>query len=483
MSPSAHRVCRPRARPTARARPQIARVTRGVLFPPRRPRARDARSREPVDEPVGRFDGNSDFSFSDTFARDGGVARRDARRTMIATAALIAWLIAWLAIVFTRRRRRARDERGSSPSRWTSESEHRSAPEKASEAMPRVDAREIAKSMHGRLPRASAPARMLDKKRDVMAKVSGHGPPPPPVSRWNQRPLYMTIPSYAGCKITRGALTYNSEIPFEFETSVFAGRCLIRFRDCPPPPDGAAPDAARRLEEYFRGRARTFQCVVQGRFKRRVRADEAVTGHEFFQPLVGIPGKRFVKTLVHILRAMNPSLQMSLFARRPQVWTFLGASAQVISIDAPGDEPDITRGSFEENNSKFDGAFASGRLTSAQRRRLLADVKKVKQYSFSTDDVYTFDFYQHVFDPKTFTLNVFGLDAFRVDVARHVGAQPPQIMARTSQPGEYLFCFCMWHERALARETNDERRSRAHKPPSPPASPRNPRGASSKLRL
>ena len=164
----------------------------------------------------------------------------------------------------------------------------------------------------------SRPARMLDKKRDVMAKASGHGPPPPPVSRWNQRPLHMTIPSYAGFKITRGALTYNSEIPFEFETSVFAGRCLIRFRDCPPPPAGAAPDAARRLEEYFRGRARTFQCVVQGKFKRRIRADEAVTGHEFFQPLLGIPGKRFVKTLVHILRAMNPSLRMSLFARKPQ---------------------------------------------------------------------------------------------------------------------------------------------------------------------
>jgi hypothetical protein len=431
----------------------------------------------------GRFDENSSFSFPDTCARDGGVERRDVRLMETVTAALIVCLLVWLAAVFTRWRTRTRDERGRAPSRWTSESEHRSAPEKASEAMPCADAREIEKSTHERLPRASAPARMLDKKRDVMAKASGHGPPPPPVSRWNQRPLHMTIPSYAGCKITRGALTYNSEIPFEFETSVFAGRCLIRFRDCPPPPAGAAPDAARRLEEYFRGRARTFQCVVQGKFKRRIRADETVTGHEFFQPLLGIPGKRFVKTLVHILRAMNPSLRMSLFARKPQVWTFLGASAQVISIDTPGDEPDITRGSFEENNSKFGGAFASGRLTSAQRRRLLADVKKAKQYSFSTDDVYTFDFYQHVFDPKTFTLNILGLDAFRVDVARHVGDQPPQIMARTSRPGEYLFCFCMWHERALARETNDERPSRAHTSPSPPASPRNPRGASSKLRF
>ena len=276
-----------------------------------------------------------------------------------------------------------------------------------------------------------------------------YGAPPPPLDQWPQRPMYLTIPPYAECEHLSGDLTVNGEIPIEFETPLFKGKLICRFRGFKTPPN-AAKGAKERVDGYFRGKKRLFQYVVQGQFKREVDVGEAFSGHEFVKPLEGIPSKFIVKTILKFLRSMNPGIQMNLFTARPRVWSSLAGTAQVISADAPGREPDISRVmEIKENTARLGGVFAKKPHSSKKRRRIFSNARLAHKYTFSPDDVYTFDFYQHLFDPVTYSLQVGGVGVFRVDFSKHSAGQPAQMMARTSNPGEYLFCFCLWHEKVF----------------------------------
>jgi hypothetical protein len=300
-----------------------------------------------------------------------------------------------------------------------------------------------------RVVRASAPARMTTRcVEDSIA--SAYGAPPADVGSWPQRPLYLNAPTYAGCEVDE-PIPFNSELPIEFETSAFVGKCVLRFRGLSPPSSGPQRDDAReRLDAYFGRRKRRFQVVVQGRFKREYRADRLITGHEFFKPVVNLPAKYVVKTVLKLLRAMNPSINFNLFGARPHAYVSLGASAQTLRVDVPGQEPDIsTVQSFEENTDLFGGAFEKKRIAPKKRRKLFASAKSAARYFFRPGPVYTFDFYQHVFDPKDYAL-VFGVYTLRVELARHLSHQPAQIMARALDTGDYLWCFALWHEKILA---------------------------------
>jgi hypothetical protein len=300
-----------------------------------------------------------------------------------------------------------------------------------------------------RVVRASAPARMTSRCVEDSIALA-YGPPPADVGSWPQRPLYLNAPTYAGCEVNE-PIPFNSELPIEFETSAFVGKCVLRFRGLPPPSTGPQrDDAAERLEAYFGRRKRRFQVVVQGRFKREYRADRLITGHEFFKPVVNLPAKYVVKTVLKLLRAMNPSINFNLFGARPHAYVSLGASAQTLRVDVPGQEPDIsTAQTFEEHTDLFGGAFEKKRIAPKKRRKLFASAKSAALYFFRPGPVYTFDFYQHVFDPKDYAL-IFGVDALRVELARHLSHQPAQIMARALDTGDYLWCFALWHERIFA---------------------------------
>ena len=66
-----------------------------------------------------------------------------------------------------------------------------------------------------------------------------YGAPPPPLDQWPQRPMYLTIPPYAECEHLSGDLTVNGEIPIEFETPLFKGKLICRFRGFKTPPNAA----------------------------------------------------------------------------------------------------------------------------------------------------------------------------------------------------------------------------------------------------
>ncbi|KAL7547763.1 hypothetical protein ACHAWF_011041, partial [Thalassiosira exigua] len=74
-------------------------------------------------------------------------------------------------------------------------------------------------------------------------------------------------------------------VPFKISSDLFEGSCLLRVRGL----QGDNPDP--RDQNYFEGRKRLFQCIVQGRFKETLSASDVMTGQEFARPLKNIPFK------------------------------------------------------------------------------------------------------------------------------------------------------------------------------------------------
>ena len=99
----------------------------------------------------------------------------------------------------------------------------------------------------------------------------------PTVDEWPHRPLFVCINTPACSKMEvpkygLGACPIGA--PFHFESDVFKGTCLIRLR-------GSHSDDPEGDEEYFFGRKRIFQSVIQGSFKEKVKVADVLTGHEF----------------------------------------------------------------------------------------------------------------------------------------------------------------------------------------------------------
>lgn len=61
-------------------------------------------------------------------------------------------------------------------------------------------------------------------------------------------------------------------------------------------------------QDYFKGRSRMFQWVVQGKFKQRLRYDKVVTGQEFLRPFRNAPSAAIVRQGINILRSRLPEI-------------------------------------------------------------------------------------------------------------------------------------------------------------------------------
>ena len=137
--------------------------------------------------------------------------------------------------------------------------------------------------------------------------------------------------------------------PFEFRNRLFEGRAVVRLRGVDP-----AEDAA-----YFHGRERRMQCLVQGRFTRRVRCSDVVCGQEFSRPLE-LPMGFVVRPVLSVIKMMQPALQVDLFAERPHLLTPLAATAQTLSVAKPGQQSEH---GFVATPRGAEAAGADGRTT------------------------------------------------------------------------------------------------------------------------
>ena len=244
----------------------------------------------------------------------------------------------------------------------------------------------------------------------------------------------LIIPNYG-----RGPVPLGK--PFAFSSDLFEGTCCIRLRDLPS--DDAAADA-----EYFLGRRRKFQAIVQGRFKEPLKLSDVLTGHEFAKPLKGLPPPWVVSAGTNLIRRLAPGANIVLHEKQPRALAILAATSQLISADMPGNEPDITSNQIDEDVSLFGGIFEGGHVTPARRKRHLASPDRAAKYSFDTESVYTFDFYQNILDTATYSLD---LGFTKLGMTKVLDGQPIQILAKHGD-GRSIWNLQVWHKNLLPKE-------------------------------
>lgn len=171
---------------------------------------------------------------------------------------------------------------------------------------------------------------------------------------------------------------------------LFKGSVLLRFRN-------AKSDDPTKHADYFDGRKRLMQTVIQGRFKRPVNMGDVYVGSLFAKPLAGAPPKTMTKIMDAVIRRIAPGLVLDLSSNLPKVIAILAGTAQTMSIDEPGKEPDITSKDIEENVGHILGQKLS---TRHKRRKVLSIPSKASKFTFDTHNVYTF----HTYDDGKFVI-------------------------------------------------------------------------------
>lgn len=265
----------------------------------------------------------------------------------------------------------------------------------------------------------------------------------PDPSNWPHRPALVCAntpvsPSLQVPKYGTGPCPIG--VPFDFSTDLFEGKCLIRLRDVPS--DDEDGDA-----EYFDGRKRKFQAIVQGRFKEELSVADVMTGHEF-RPLNRLPPAWLIRAGTSFIRRIAPGTDIVLNKHESRAMSLLAATSQVVSVDPVGNEPEITNCNIEEEMSLFGGIFADGDVSVYKRKHYLAKPQNAEQYCFNTESVYTFDFYQNLLDVATYSLD---LGTAKIGLTKFLDGQPIQVMSKTTD-GRYLWSFQVWHEDLLPQD-------------------------------
>ena len=103
---------------------------------------------------------------------------------------------------------------------------------------------------------------------------------------------------------------------------------------------------------------------------------------------------------------------------------------------------------IDEDASLFGGIFEGGHVTPARRKRHLASPDRAEKYSFDSESVYTFDFYQNILDTATYSLD---LGFTKLGMTKVLDGQPIQILAKHSD-GRSIWNFQVWHKNLLPKE-------------------------------
>lgn len=234
----------------------------------------------------------------------------------------------------------------------------------------------------------------------------------------------------------------NTETWMNFESELFVGKIVCRFKGigCP-----ANPAAVKTKEDFFKTQKRcTFQVLVQGRFKERVRASEIQTGGEFGKPFQDVPPHYLIKAGCKFFQALTPGLEIDLLCDEPYYMALLGGTVTTLSIDETEDVAADPLTDVAEDNGRM---FGGESYSVSRRSRTLGNPDTAAEYWYNTSDVYTFDYFQSVLLFDEYCLDI-GIVKLRLD--RHLNGNPICIMAKHVD-GRYVYNFEIFHECLLSK--------------------------------
>lgn len=228
---------------------------------------------------------------------------------------------------------------------------------------------------------------------------------------------------------------------FEFETEMFKGKCLLRFKNCP-----------NEDTRYFKGRKRKQQWIFQGVFKDEIIVGDVMSGYELNKPGLKLPNKYLLKPVLAVIRKIAPPMKENVYGRKPYVYNPLLQTIQKLDISLPGTEPNITNREIVENNKYMFAKQKNMKPKSAKaRKHYFSSISHNKLHKFEPGYVYTFEFFEDKVDISTFK---FILPIVHINLMKHMGDEPIPIMAKIINPkskyhGKYLFKFYIYHKDQL----------------------------------
>ena len=279
----------------------------------------------------------------------------------------------------------------------------------------------------------------------------------PPPARWPDRPVIArALPSctdtvtpraenpgvHPSAPLSPDPLSFCANVaPYDFETPLFKGSIMLRLKGLDNTP-----------AEYFRGRNRRMQVVVQGRFKRRTPFSSVYSGQQFNMPLAWTPSRTVVRAAFAALSpVLPPTFRQDVFCDTPYFLSPLLCTCQGFAVERPGEEQNPFgqqehRWSIQEDTRLLNDPDCP---TNGDRRRKYFGVDaNLLKHHFEPDLVYTFDYYQHYFDAIHMNLELSSLLSF--DGTRILGRQALQLsMAKDTSSDDYIWCFDLLNESLL----------------------------------
>jgi hypothetical protein len=135
-------------------------------------------------------------------------------------------------------------------------------------------------------------------------------------------------------------VTCPVQVPFDFETELFKGRAVVYLKGLDNTPD-----------RVFKGKARAIQFTVQGRFKREVAMDDLHFGMCLARPLQKLPTRWLLSLCTRVVRSLGAQYSMELSdptVERPFMTAPIALATQMMSCNAPGEEPDLALPPIED---------------------------------------------------------------------------------------------------------------------------------------
>lgn len=261
----------------------------------------------------------------------------------------------------------------------------------------------------------------------------------PDVSTWKYRPLFIQAAGDTNCPGHNPNESLPIGVPFSFESNLFKGKILLRAKNL-------KADDTESTKAYFKATKQCIQrqVVIQGQFKERMKMSDVWMGDLYEKKLNLSPPPRIAKFMSKIFNRLAPGIVLDLATSHPKVLALMGSACHTISVDKPGQEPDMMLPELPENTT-----FGNDLKSSDERKRIWGLPRTASEHEFDPDLVYTFHSMDEVLDFAEYKVL---LPILKMDITKILGdGQPMSLRGVHSDNSKSFFYFRVWHERTLQR--------------------------------
>ncbi|KAH8556377.1 hypothetical protein BGW37DRAFT_448052 [Umbelopsis sp. PMI_123] len=232
--------------------------------------------------------------------------------------------------------------------------------------------------------------------------------------------------------------------PFELNSDAFNGRGVVRVRDYT-----GVNKAAAQSSQYFDAYSDMFSIQVQGRFLIPATADDIVFGNAFDTPLRLPPGSSIA---LRFAKWFDPAIELDLYADKPKAFSPLVVTMNTLKVQvSPNTLPPWPSSSGE----RIDEDPSIFNIEAGQRRKVLCDSGKRKNFKIKPDMVFTMDFYNGYLNFDKCAIQIPG---FEIQVLKYWDGQPLRYIAKMRDDSATFFIieFTLVDEQTSERDSVNE---------------------------